>query len=170
MAEEQATEEEEAPKKGGMKTIVMYGGILLVAVGASIGGTLFFLGGGEEAAPDAEAAAPPPIAATKALYHNLRPPFVVNFLAGDKPRYLQADLTVLSRNEDVIDSVITHTPLVRARIIDFVAGQDYLDLQTTDGKEAMRAGLVNTINTVLTEQEGAGMKIESVLYSNFVMQ
>ena len=104
-----------------------------------------------------------------AIYHNLRPPFIVNFIAGNKPRYLQAELTVMSRNSSIVEAVIQHAPLVRSRIVDLLADQDYLSLQTPDGKEKLREDLKQRINEVLNG-EGEEGGIESVLITNFVMQ
>jgi flagellar FliL protein len=143
------------------------GAVVLVVMGASIGGTLYFVGGSDTTEDDVEAQAPAP--KQVAIYHNMRPAFVVNFLAGNKPRYLQAELTVMARDPKVIEAVITHTPLIRSEIINAFASQDYATLQTTAGKEALRETLRQLIDdTISREAKLSG--IETVLLTNFVMQ
>lgn len=156
-----------AAANGGMKRFIIMGGVAVVVMAASIGGTLYFVGG--TAAPEAVDVEAPPPARQVAIYHNLRPAFVVNFLAGNKPRYLQAELTVMARDPKVIEAVITHTPLIRSKIINLFADQDYAALQTDSGKGALREALRALIDgTISTEAKLSG--IETVLLTNFVMQ
>ena len=162
--EEQALEE--APAGGGKKNIIIFAVVLIVAVGASVGGTLFFLGSDEPA--------PEPVAVVSnkpetAIYHNMRPPYVINYLTGAKPRYLQAEFSIMSRDEQVIEAVVTHMPLIRSRIVSFLTEQNFLELQTQEGKEAVRQGIVDLINENL-EQLSVDPGVESALFTNFVLQ
>ena len=166
MAEEQ-TEEEAQPSKGIPLIPLII--IVVVAIGASVGATLFFLGGGDETAATTEEEEAKGADKGKALYHNMRPPFIVNYLDGNKPRYLQADVTVMARNPLVVESVINHTPLIRAEILNLFADQDFEDLQSDGGKVALRESLLDTINTTLDEN-GADGNVKKVLLTNFVMQ
>ena len=164
----EATEEttEGTEEKAGKSRTIMLGVIILAAVGASIGGTLMFVGSDEPQAVEAEEAV---TSNPKAIYHNLRPAFIVNFIAGNKPRYLQAEVTVMSRDQEVIEGVINHTPLIRSRVVNFLADQDYLALQTHEGRETLRTDLRKVIEDVLLE-ESSPSGIETILLNNFVMQ
>lgn len=157
---------EETEKKGKGK-IILLGVVLLAAIGASIGGTLMIMGSDELQSVAQEEVK---VRTRKqAIYHNLRPAFIVNFVAGNKSRYLQAEVTVMSRDQEVIEAVIDHSPLVRSRVINFFADQDYLELQTPDGREGLRSGLQKVIEDVLAEaSEPTG--IETILLTNLVMQ
>lgn len=167
MAEAAETESEQ-PAAGGKKNIILFAVILLVAVGASVGGTIFFLSTGDE--PAEEVAEQPATNKPKtAIYHNMRPPYVVNYLTGAKPRYLQAEFTIMARNEAAIEAVILHMPLIRSEIVGYLTEQNFLELQTQEGKEAVRRGIVELINGILASynvQPG----IESALITNFVLQ
>ena len=159
--------------------IVMFAGIGLVVIGASVGGTLAFLGQSGSDATTAESGAATDSAEAHAaggskpkavaLYHNLRPAFIVNYLAGNKPRYLQAELTVVARDQAVVDSVVTYTPAIRGEVLNLFADQDYATLQTEEGKQALRQLLKERIDAVLVkEKQESG--IESVMLTSFVMQ
>ena len=141
--------------------------ILLVAVGASVGGTFFFLSGDEAAETETAAVANDKPAV--AIYHNMRPPYVINYLTGSKPRYLQVEFSIMSRDPASIEAVITHMPLIRSKIISFLTEQNFLELQTQEGKEAVRQGIVELINKTLAEYE-ITPGIESALITNFVLQ
>jgi flagellar FliL protein len=166
MAEtEQAAEGEEASGGGNKKLIIIFAIVLLVAVGGSVAGTLFLLGGDEEAVAEEEASPVP----TKAIYHELRPAFVVNYVISGKPRYLQTELSVMSRYPAAIDAVIAHAPLVRARVLSYLTDQSFTDLQTEEGKRALQEGLAGLLNDIVSEH-GAEGGVETVLFSSFVMQ
>ncbi len=163
MAEE---ETEEKSSGGGSKNIILFAVALVVAIGASVGGTIFFLGGEEEAPV---AVVTPSNKPKTAIYHNMRPPYVINYLTGTKPRYLQAEFTVMARDEGTIEAVILHMPLIRSQIVGYLTEQSFLELQTHEGKESVRVGMVELINGILRTydvKEG----VESVLITNFVLQ
>ena len=149
-----------------MKTIVLFGTALLVAISASVGGTMYFLGGEEVDAEGVEIIIEKP---ATAIYHNMRPAFIVNYVTGSKPRFLQAELTVMARDPAVIDTMIDHMPLIRARIVNYFSDQDFFELQTDAGKEALREGLRVLIDDVL-QSEGQIQGVQSVLLTGFVMQ
>ena len=161
MAEENQ-DEAEAPKG---KSILPLVGIVVVAIAASVGATMFFLGGSEETEEVAEVVEEK----AQAIYHNLRPPFIVNFLDGNKPRYLQVDVTLMARDEKVVEDVLDHTPLIRAQLIDLLTDQSFSDLQSHSGKLLLREIVAESINATLVEN-GASGDIEKVLLTNFVMQ
>ncbi len=168
MAEQETDQESGQENAGnGKKNIIMFSIALVVAIGASVGGTMFFLGGTEEAP---EAAAPTNLSKPEtAIYHNMRPPYVINYLTGAKPRYLQAEFTVMARDEDTIEAIILHMPLIRSQIVGFLTEQNFLELQTHEGKESVRMGMLDLVNNILRSYE-VKHGIESVLITNFVLQ
>lgn len=161
-----AETETSADGGGSKKNLVLFGLILLTAIGASIGGTLYFLGGddGAESAAEVEDTRP-----DKAIYHSLRPAFIVNYVTGGKPRYLQTELTVMARDPAVIEALIDHMPLVRSQIVNFLADQDVAVLQTLNGKQQLRESLRVLMDDVLMREEQR-KGVQSVLLTSFVMQ
>ena len=148
------------------RPLFLFAGILMIAIGASVGGTVFFLGGsktGETKSDDAAADH------KTALYQPLRPAFQVTYLVGAKPRVLQAEFSVVTRDQLVLDALTKHDPVVRNRLLDLLSQQDYVALQTDAGRQALRATARQTIDAVLTKEAGVS-GVESVLFTSFVMQ
>lgn len=167
MAKDEQEPEAAESQGGGKKTIIIFAVVVLAAVGASIGGTMMFLGGSEPETVEtveAEPEGPAP-----AIYHSLRPAFIVNYNAGSKPRMLQADLTVMARNPSVVEALVDHAPLVRSRIVNYLADQDFFALQTHEGKENLRDGLRGVLDEALREHARIS-GVETVLLTSFVMQ
>ena len=169
MAEEATDQaQQDAGSGGGKKNIILFAVVLLVAIGASVGGTIFFLSPGEEAAV-AEAPTPVSNKPATAIYHNMRPPYIINYVTGAKPRYLQAEFTVMARNEPAIEAVVLHMPLIRSEIVSYLTEQNFLELQTQEGKEQVRRGIVGLVNKILASYE-VQPGIEDTLITNFVLQ
>ncbi|MEZ5560814.1 MAG: flagellar basal body-associated FliL family protein [Pseudomonadales bacterium] len=163
MAEAQT---EQAAKPGGARTLILFAVAVVIAVAGSVAGTLYFVNDAQSDAAQPEQVETKP---QTAIYHNLRPAFIVNYLTGSKSRLLQADLVVMARDPAVIEALITHTPLIRSRILAYLSDLDFYELQTASGKESMREGLRDLINGVLREQAQID-GVQSVLLNNFVMQ
>ena len=99
----------------------------------------------------------------------MRPAYIINYVTGAKPRFLQAEFTVMARNEAAIEAVILHMPLIRSEIVNFLTEQNFLELQTQEGKELVRQGIVVLVNNIL-ESYQISPGIESALITNFVLQ
>jgi len=149
-----------------MKKGILFALIGVFAIGLSAGAAFFFLMGDQapaEEQPEALDTAP------KAQYFNLRPPVVVNLLAGSRQRMLQADLVLVARNEDAIAAVMRHEPMLRSRIINFFSDLETQYIQTPTGKLEILDGLTETINDGL-QSVAEPARIEGVLFNNLVMQ
>lgn len=148
------------------KKVLIIAGVAL-ALGVQIALALFFWTRDEPdaAAVDTDTEAGP----AKALYHNLRPPFVVTLPYGERQFMLQADLAIMAHEPGAIDAVISHAPLIRAEVIGYLTDLDPELVQSRDGKQRILDGLTETINRSL-EGEAAGGGIDSVLFNNLVMQ
>ncbi|ARN75418.1 flagellar basal body-associated FliL family protein [Oceanicoccus sagamiensis] len=176
--EDQDVEEvpaEKKPMSGKTKMIIMIVvGLLVLA--ASIGGTLFALGffdsdevdlelgDGDEAVEQVIDNKPKP-----AMYFPIKPAFVVSFPSRGKQRYLQVDVTVLTREMAVFNAMQTHMPLIKNRLVMLFGGEIYDELQTDEGKELLRQKALETLQQVMQDEIGKP-GIEEVLFTNFVMQ
>ncbi len=151
-----------------MNRKLMYGGIILGVSALSIGGTLMLMPEASDEVADGAVDAEV-VDVGRAIYHNLRPAFVVNSTIENKSRNLQVDLVVMARTDAVIKGVIFHSPLIRNQILTFLADQDFQLLMTGEGKQMLRDELKELINSTLGAERVGGV-VESVLYKNFVMQ
>ncbi len=75
----------------------------------------------------------------------------------------------MARNNATIESLMLHTPIIRGQIINLLVDEDFLVLSTHEGKEELREELKELINDTLKKESAEG-SVESVLFSNFVMQ
>ncbi len=167
MAEEETqTEEPQASGGGMMKKLLFAGiGVVLLGVGAFVG--LTFMkdepADGEELVEEAPARGP-------AIYQSLHPPLVVNFKdsAGDT-HFMQATMEVMSRDQEVINAVRDHTPVIRNSLIMLFSNAVYEDVTTREGKEKLlEDGLAEIQRVMLEEADTEG--IEAVYFTALVIQ
>ena len=173
MAEEETTEGQ-PEKSGGMMNMVMFGvaGVVLVAVGIFAGPAVMnMVSPPEQAATEAEVAGAGAIDKSKpAIYQSLHPPMVVNFKdAFGDAHYMQITLEVMSRDQDVINSVRDHTPAIRNALILMFSAAKYEEVITREGKEQMLEDALTEIQKVLTERIGEP-GVEEAFFTALVIQ
>lgn len=169
MAEDVKDDTESNGKGGKRKLIIIIVAVLLVLLIAG-GAAFFFLGGSDaESGDDAAVEGADSALATPAIYYNLEPAFVVDFNIAGKQRYVQLDVTVMSRSQEQIDAVRLHMPLIRNSLVLLFSSEDFEELRTMDGKQLLKISALEAINSILTQETGEG-GIENVLFTNFVMQ
>jgi flagellar FliL protein len=169
MAEEDKDTASPAESGGGLTKKLMFAGIGLALLGAGVFGGMTFFGGD---APAEDAAAGEEAVATggPALYTSLHPPLVVNFRdsIGDS-HFMQITMEVMARDQNIINAVRDHTPVIRNALILLYSGAIYEEITTREGKEKMLADGLAEIQGVLTEQIGEP-GIEAVYFTALVIQ
>lgn len=156
--------EEEGKVGSKKKKLLIIVILVLVLVGGGVGAYLFlFSDPGEEESPE-EALAKMP-----SVYLSLDPAFTVDFVVGGKQRFVQLNMSIKSKNTEQIDAVTLHMPLIRNSLILLFSSQSFPDLQSIDGKVALKQASLDAINGIL-EQETGQRGIDGVLFTNFVMQ
>jgi flagellar FliL protein len=163
-------------KKAKRKKLLLIVGLILLLVAISVGSTLalvklFADPAPEVAAEDAEQAPEEEQVEAKkpAIYYPMQPVFVVNFLSEGRQRFLQAELNLLLREQDVIPALELHMPAIRNSLVMLFSDQLYEDLQTAEGKELLRQQALLSVQEVLQKEIGKP-GVEQVLFTNFVMQ
>lgn len=166
---------EKGEQKGGkkksslMKKLLILGGVL-VLIGGGAGAAFFFLGnghGGEKGKGHDKAKAEQPKAPP--VYYAFDPAFVVNFKDESEVRFLQVTVEVMARDPLVIESVKTHTPVIRNNLIMLLSNQTVESISTVEGKEKVRAETLKEIQKILKKQTGSP-GVEDVYFTGFVMQ
>lgn len=157
-----------APKRSGLKIalIIIIPLLLIIStvVGLVVGGVI---GGGskshdEHGEEEKQVLAP-------AIYIPLDPAFVVNFAEGDRARFLQVTVEVMTRNPLVEERVKTHMPVIRNNLVLLFSSQTYETVSTLEGKEGLREEALGVIQKVLEEETG-DPGIDAVYFTSFVMQ
>ncbi len=179
---EENTEAEEKPK-GNKKKLILFILLVVLLIGVSVGGTLVavkFLAPQPEPVVELDEDGNPIVAEGEeveeeekpklpAIYFPLKPPLIVNYQARGRQRFLQAEITLMSREDDVIEAVEIHMPMIRNSLILLFSGQVYEELQTDEGRELLRQDALLELQTIM-QQELGKPGIEKVLFTNLVMQ
>jgi len=118
---------------------------------------------GDEAAGEEEEQKAPPI------YLPLDPPLVATFEDNSTVRFLQLTLEVMARDQEAIDAVQTHMPVIRNNLLLLMGGRTLSDLTSREGKEALRAEALKAVQNVLIENTGKP-GVEDLYFTSFVVQ
>ena len=174
MADEGAEEQQPGKSKGsgGKKKLIIMVVLALLLVGISVGGTLFVLTMlGPQPVDEAPAEDLPPedVPPPPAIYYPIKPPLVVNFSVKGRQRFLQAEITLMTREDDVIRAIELHQPMLRNALVLLIGGQTYSEIQTAEGKELLRQQCLQEIQALLQKEIGKP-GVEQVLFTNFVLQ
>jgi flagellar FliL protein len=162
------------------KKLILLGGLGVVLLALAGGGTWFVLNmaGGKKPEAAAEATAEHgegEHAEEKggpkktSIYESLDPAFLANYLVNGRQRYLQMSLSVLAREQEGIDGVHAHMPLIRNRIVMILSGETFEGLQSDEGRVQLQQKLLAGIQEILQKETGKP-GIEQVFFTNLVMQ
>jgi len=157
----------EEGKSGGKKKLIIIVALLLVLAGGGAAAYFFlFSGSNNEGAAEADAAA---LANEPSIYLALDPAFTIDFMVDGRQRYVQLNMAVKSKNAAQVDAVNLHMPLIRNSLVLLYSSQSFDELQTAEGKAALKVAALDAINGILEQETGQG-GIDAVLFTNFVMQ
>lgn len=170
MAEEIVAEETAESGKSKKKLIILVViGVIIVAA-LSAGAAYFLLGSSAE---ESVVAAEP--VRKEAIYSKVRtlggkPSFVATLKSADgKRHFIRAFVEAKSRDQDVVDALTLHMPLVVSRLNHLFSSQSFEDLQSIQGKEKLRQDSTQLVQEFLQEKIGKP-GIEKILFTDFVMQ
>jgi flagellar FliL protein len=150
------------------KMIIIIAVVVLALAGA---GGWFFLAGGDDEATESEVAEDVTPVKQTPIYATVDKAFVVNFAdqSNDEVRYLQIKLKVMARDQAVIDAFTLNTPAIRHELLLLFFDQKYDDLNTSEGKKALKEQSLSTINKVLKAEQTEG-ELEAVYFTSLIMQ
>lgn len=179
-SQEEAGESGEDSSKGGIVgKLIAAVGLFVIVLAAQIVGTMIsgmVLGPpevviAEPEVPEDEEAAEEELANLEpALYQPLDPAMVVAFEQADQSvRYLQISVQAMTRNAEVIEAVKTHSPAIRNAYLFLIGEQDYGNLGTLEGKEALRQEMLTEANEIL-RRNGSEPAVEEIFFTAFVAQ
>ncbi len=165
---------------GSMTKLVIIIVVLQMMMFGGFGAFLYFsgaLGGGggggheavaaeeghDDAKEEAHEKAPP-------IYIPLEPAFVVNFSdSSGSSRFMQATIQVMTRDPEIEAAVNTHMPVIRNAIVLLLSSQSVEGVAGIEGKEKLRAEVLEKIREILKERTGKP-GVEDVYFTSFVIQ
>lgn len=156
--------EDEKPKSKLMLIIIIAVVVLLAG-----GGAAYFLLMSDSSTTASEDDVEAEDVKAPAIYLPLKPPFVVTYMAGSRQRFVQITVSLMTREDDVVSALEQHMPLIRNNLVTVFGQQEFEELKTQDGKEAMRDAALEEIQLVMEEELGKP-GVEQVLFTNFVIQ
>ena len=148
--------------------LVMFGGFgaFLHFSGALGGGTAHAeSGAADKGHPEEEEQekAPP-------IYIGLEPAFVVNSAdQSGASRFMQVTIQVMTRDPEIEEAVNTHMPVIRNSIVLLLSSQSVESVSGVEGKEKLRAEVLDRIRAILEERTGKP-GVEEVYFTSFVIQ
>lgn len=156
-----------AKKSGRMGLILV---ILVVLLAGGGGAAWYFMSKAKAdeaaAAKDAERA---PKVLAPAVYLALDPAFVVNLEDPIAPRYLQAEVQLMTRDALVLDTIKLHVPRIRNALLMLFGQQKPDALVSREGKEKLQLAALAEVQKVLQVETGKPL-VEAVYFTSFVMQ
>jgi len=105
----------------------------------------------------------------EAIYITIADPFLVNISSGKRSRMMQIKVQFMVRSKESEDLVKQHLPLIRNDMLDFFSLADAKEVQTREGRKALKTGALKVARQVMTDQVGFEA-IELVLFTGFVVQ
>lgn len=148
-------------------------GIVVVLLLATAGGTWFFVKSSQPPVPavaaDGSVVPAPAAPLPKPMYHSLDPSFVVNLLNERTTKFLQVDVQVMTRKDNVIERLETYDVRVRHELIMMFSNLKKEQINSLEGRKEIQQEVMKTINGVLEAETGRG-GVDAVYFTKFVMQ
>lgn len=102
-------------------------------------------------------------------YLALDPALVVSFEDQNAIRFLQVTVEVMARDEEAIEAVTTHTPVIRNNLLMLMGGKTLSELTSREGKEQLRRDALAEVQAIL-DKFGSESTIEDLYFTSFVVQ
>jgi flagellar FliL protein len=153
-------------RSGGKKKLIIIAVAAVLLVAIAVGATIFLMSGDSDEVQVVEVAE---VVVLPAQYIKMKPRFIVNFNVGTRQRFLQTSIEIMTRSQDVIDTIELHNPMLRNTIIGILSEQDFKNLRTPEGRSALKTLLKEQLVAVV-KAEADVEGIDAVLFTDFVMQ
>lgn len=152
-------------QRGGLILIVS-GLATLLALAAAGAAFWWFALANQATAETADEAAPP---LANPYYVSLGDAFVVNLADDEAMRFLQTEVEVMTRHEEMVAALETHLPVIRNRLLLLLGSRRFEELATRADKEALQAAALDEVRKVLADAGETGA-VEALYFTSMVMQ
>jgi flagellar FliL protein len=150
-----------------MNKKIMIGAGAVVIIAISVGASLYLSGALKE--KPAEIIIKEVNRFEDMQYVPLEPDFMVSFGRKARPNAMVVSVKVATTNADAIEAMNKHMPVIRNNLLMLFGSQNPRDMETKEGKEALKVKALEVIQAVLQERFGE-FGIEEVFFTKFVTQ
>jgi flagellar protein FliL len=156
-------------EKSNSKLLIIIIAVLVLAITGLA--AMIFLGDDDEAAENTSTENKP-LTKQDPVYHSVETPFVVNFSdqSQGEVRYLQIKLKVMARSETIIQAFKLHSPAIKHELLLLFYGQNYDNLNTSEGTKALQQLALEKINELLMIDPTLEGNLEAVYFTSLIMQ
>lgn len=167
MAEEKENDQKTKEKKGSPLKLILIGVAVLVLIGAAlVAWQLFLAPGGDETGPDTVSIEDKVADLEDTMTQTYAmETFVVNLNDPGGKRYLKTNIELEYLSEALGEEIAHRLPQLRDLILLLLSSKSLEDIQSVDGKIALRRELIQRINQILTSG-----KIRNLYFTQFVIQ
>lgn len=110
-----------------------------------------------------------PAVLERAIYVPVKPAFVVNYGEPGRLKYLKLEVSLRVKDTSSSNAVRHHMPLVRDFLVREFSRLQEEDIDSQEGKEAVRVNALQGIQTILEEEDGE-QGVTDLFFNNFVIQ
>ena len=94
---------------------------------------------------------------------------MVNLNDNGRQRYLQVSITLQARDQNDLNALKVHMPVIRNNLVMLFSGQTFDSLATSVGQEMLRQKATASVQEVAQKELGK-VVIDQALFTNFVLQ
>jgi flagellar protein FliL len=109
----------------------------------------------------------------KAIYHYMGPPLVVNLSdEGRRQRFMQIKVTVMSRDQKMIDMIKANDPALRHTLLMLLSHRSSSEMSSVQYREELRKDALMRLRMKLIELTGItnADALDQLLFTEFVIQ
>lgn len=118
----------------------------------------------KEVAEDGE-----PAVLARPIYIPVKPAFVVNYGGPGKLKYIKLEISLRAKDTVSSNAIRHHMPLIRDYLVREFSKLSDIDVDTQQGKEAVRVAALEGVKVLLKEEDGEE-GVTGLYFNNFVVQ
>ncbi len=103
------------------------------------------------------------------IYIPIKPAFVVNYGGPGRLKYLKLDISLRAKDTLSSNAIRHHMPLIRDYMVREFSRLTDADVDTPQGKEAIREKVLNGVKELLKEENGEE-GVNGLYFNSFVVQ
>jgi len=103
------------------------------------------------------------------IYIPVKPAFVVNYGGPGKLKYIKLEVSLRAKDTVSSNAIRHHMPLIRDYLVREFSQLSDIDVDTQQGKEAVRVAALAGVKALLQEEDGEE-GVNGLYFNNFVVQ